>query len=418
MRSVVVWAAEGPIVVNGRSIDGASLIARRLVTSIGERGAAGLEVSADVSGADVAVLLELLSDRGGPQTHVAANDVLAARSVSTIRLLPPHVKGRGEGADGGGAGDREGTRTRESGDFPELLQDVVDLLQRAAMCACQGCDLDLNLVHATVKSLVDGLGRDAGGLYRLAHYTQYDFLTFGHSIRVGLLAIDVARPMTDDGALLVRLGTAALLHDVGMVLVPWEVIHKRGTLDADERREMERHPVHGARILLATKNSDPLSVVAAYGHHRCADGGGYPQSIGEMHQGMVAKLVKVCDVFEALTAVRPWRPPITPARAFRVMLDSMKGHFDRAMLEHFIRMVGIYPAGTEVQLDDGSTARVIRQTGDFHRPVVDRPTDAEGAPFATGTPRTYDLTHPEAGGPTMVVGVTSAPEPEATHGGE
>jgi len=406
--SVVIGAVEHQIVVDGRPLLGASLFARRLVTRIQERGAGGLEFWADVSGDDVAVLLDLLSTRGGAQTDVAVNEELTARRVSTIRLLPPYANGRGEGEDGGGAGDGEGTRTDDSGDLLKLHQGVVDLLQGATICACQGRDLDLNLVNSTVESLVDGLARDAGGLYRLAHYPEHDFFTFGHSIRVGLLAIDVARTMSDDRALLLRVGTAALLHDVGKSLVPWDVLHKRGKLDADEWREMQRHPVLGAGILLATKSSDPLSVAAAYGHHRCADGGGYPHSCGEMQQAMVTKLVKLCDVFEALTAARPYKAPMTPARAFRVMLD-MKGQFDPVMLSHFVRTVGIFPAGTEVRLDDGSVGRVIRQTGDFHRPLVEIVSGAGEVPVEAGARRPHDLTRPEVGGPKMVVGIAPAP---------
>jgi len=249
---------------------------------------------------------------------------------------------------------------------------------------------------------------DAGGLYELAHYPEHDFFTFGHSIRVGLLAIDVARSMSDDRALLYRVGTAALLHDVGKSLVPWDVLHKRGKLDADERREMQRHPVLGAGILVATKTADPLSVAAAYGHHRCADGSGYPRSCSEAEQTMVTKLVKVCDVFEALTAARPYKPPMSPARSFRVMLD-MKGQFDPVMLSHFIRTVGIYPAGSEVHLDDGSIARVIRQTGDFHRPLVEVLSEFGGVPIEPGARRPYDLSHPELNGPSMAVGAVAVP---------
>ncbi len=414
VRSVVIGAVENQIVVDGRPLLGASLFARRLVTRIQERGAGGLEFWADVSGGDVAVLLELLTSRSNASSESEVNDELVARRVSTIRLLPPYANDHGDGRSSGSAGDGDAAEAEHSGDLVRVHQNVVDLLQGATICACQGRDIDLNHVNSAVESLVDGIERDSAGLFHLAHYPDYDFFTFGHEIRVGLLAIDVARTMTDDRELLLRVGTAALLHDVGKALVPWDVLHKRGKLDADERLEMQRHPVLGARILLETKSSDPLSVVAAYGHHRCADGGGYPHTCKEMHQGMVAKLVKVCDVFEALTSSRPYKAAMTPARAYRVMLDGMKGQFDVAMLEHFIRTVGIYPAGSEVQLDDGSTARVVRQTGELHRPVVEMLADEGEGPLAPGERRPCDLSRPETGRATMVVGVRSAPINEPT----
>ena len=402
-RTVVVGAVGNQIVVDARPLLGASLFARRLVARVHEREAGGMEFASDVSGADVGLLLDLLAKRGGPVTHAAVNDELAAHHVAAVRLLPPYENGRGDepGALGDGAG--ESTETEQFGDLLSLHQGVVDLLQGATICVCQGKDLDLRQVGATVESLVDRIDTDAGGLYRLAHYPEHDFFTFGHSIRVGLLAIDVARTMSDDRALLYRVGTAALLHDVGKSLISWDVLHKRGKLDADERREMQRHPTLGAGILMATKTADPLSVAAAYGHHRCTDGSGYPRSCSEADQTMVTQLVKVCDVFEALTAARPYKASMSPARAFRVMLD-LRGQFDPTMLSHFIRTVGIYPAGTEVHLDDGSIARVVRQTGDFHRPMVEVTTDAGGVPIDEGVVRPYDLRHPEPNGPSMAVG--------------
>jgi HD-GYP domain-containing protein (c-di-GMP phosphodiesterase class II) len=188
---------------------------------------------------------------------------------------------------------------------------------------------------------------------------------------------------------------------VGKALVPFEVLHKKGRLTPDERHEMERHPVLGAGVLLANRESDPLAVAAAYGHHRTVDGNGYPRTRGEFEQSTITRLVKICDCFEALTAVRPYKPPMSPAKAYRIML-SMGGHFDEKMLRHFVRATGIYPVGTRVRLDTGEVARVLRQTGDLDRPVVEvierHETPVEGSEI-------HDLTQPERDGPTSVASV-------------
>src|SRR5205085_7645648 len=172
--------------------------------------------------------------------------------------------------------------------------ETVDLLQGVTIATCQGRELDLSAVSHTVDRMIEGLTRDAGCLHGLAQYPEYDFFTFGHSIRVALVAIDVARRAGADTALLHRIGNAALLHDVGKSLISWDVLHKRGPLTPEERREMQRHPVLGAGVLLEGRDSDPLSVAAAYGHHCCSDGAGYPWSCGEHEQGVVTRLVKIC----------------------------------------------------------------------------------------------------------------------------
>jgi putative nucleotidyltransferase with HDIG domain len=331
---------------------------------------------------------------------VDANRDLHARGVVGVRFLPPYA------ADAAAvAGDVEEPSA------VTVHQSTVDLLQETTIAVCQGRELDLQHVAGVVEGMTSGLARQAGWLHAMAHYPDHDFFTFGHSIRVALLALDVARSTGADPALLQRIGVAALLHDVGKALVPWEVLHKRGPLSADERQVMQRHPVLGAGVLLSNRGSDPLAVAAAYGHHRTTDGRGYPRSCGEFEQGLVTRLVKICDVYEALTAVRPYKPAMSPSRAFRVMLD-MPGHFDPELLRHFVRTVGLHPAGTRVRLDDGSIARVLGQTGDLHRPIVEV-VERGGEAVAPEDRAPFDLSTAPLGGPTLVAAPLPAARPVA-----
>ena len=384
---VLVGAVGDRIVHEGRPILGASLFAKRLIQRIQERGSGGVEFEATASSDDIAAFFEVLGRRGGAADHESANRELQAKGVLRVRFVPTYGVAAGGASQGGIA---------EAGALVTLHQDMVDLLQGLTVSVCQGREMDMGRVGHTVEHVISGLERDAGVMHGLAHYPDYDFFTFGHSIRVGLLAIDVARATTDDTVLLHRIGTAALLHDVGKALIPWEILHKRGPLTVDERREMQRHPVLGAGVLLENRESDALSVAAAYGHHCQVNGQGYPRTLGEFDQSIVTRLVKICDVYEALTATRPYKRAMTPAKAYRVMFD-MPGHFDPDLLRHFIRTVGIYPAGTRVRLDTGDIARVIRQTGDFHRPLIEI-VEHDGGPVAEDDVTPYDLTAPEVGG--------------------
>ena len=316
-----------------------------------------------------------------------------------------HGPGHGEeegGAGGGFSLDQPMPRlVQDAGRLVALHQTTVDLLQELTIQVCQSKEIAVAEIGDTVERILKGLERDPGYLHGLAQYPEHDFFTFGHSIRVALLALDVARRTTRDHALLVRIGTAALLHDVGKAAVSWDVLHKPGRLTRPEREEMQKHAVLGAGILLAVKDSDPLAVAAAYGHHRQSNGRGYPMSCGELQQGVVTRLVKICDVYEALTAARPYKPPLSPVQALRTM-TQMEGTFDADLLGHFIRTIGIHPAGTWVRLDDGSSARVVEQTDDLHRPIVEPATSPDGSPIAPGERRRYDLTAPEPGGPSYV----------------
>lgn len=401
--SVLLGVVGDRVVFEGRPALGASLAAKRLIERIRARGAGGVEMESTVSPEDFVVLFDVLVRRGlvADGDLAAASRELVARKVSDLRFVPPH------GAPLAGGGDGFGSSVTDAGPLVSLHQEIMDLLQGVTIATCQGQDLDVAQVAHVVDDIVLGLGRDAGVLHELAHYREFDYFTLGHSLRVGLLAVDVARHLTKEQNLLQRIGAAALLHDVGKALIPWEVLHKRGALTVDERREIQRHPTLGAGVLLSTRRSDALSVAAAYGHHRTDNDKGYPRSCGEMEQSIVTRLVTVCDVFEALTAVRPYKPPLTPMRAFRVMLD-MRGHFDPDLLRHFVKIVGIYPAGSRVRLDTGELARVVHQTPDLNRPVVEV-VERDGQPVDAAARRPYDLSKPELGGPTRVALAIAAP---------
>lgn len=396
--AVLLGTVADQIVVEGRPVLGASLFSKRLVRRIAECQAGGVELQAAASPTDVQALLRALALRGGAADMKEANEALLASGVTTIRLVPPYGAG-GEGVVVPGGSATEGP-------LFSLHQGTVDLLQGLTIAACEGRELDIGHVRAAVEGILVGLDRDPGYLHSLAHYPEYDYFTFGHVIRVGLLAMNVAKHTTDDEGLLRRIGMAALLHDVGKARVPWEVLHKRGRLTPDERREMQRHPMLGAGILLSNHDSDPMSVAAAVGHHRNPDGGGYPWTCGDYEQGIVTRLVKVCDVFEALTAVRPYKAAMTPAKAYRVML-SMKGQFDEGLMRAFMRIVGLYPPGTRVSLDDGSIARVVSQTSDLERPCVEI-VEKDGEELAAKDRIRHDLSAPTPGAPSRVAAALPA----------
>jgi HD-GYP domain-containing protein (c-di-GMP phosphodiesterase class II) len=392
--SALIGAVGDRIVFEGKPVLGASLVAKRLLDRIKDRGAGGVEIDSGATSADVLALLEVLARRGTMDLETA-NRELQARGARGARFVPTYgVPHGGEEEDGAGTG------SGDAGVVISLHQRTVDLLQGLTISVCQGKDIDLGEVGTVVEGVVKSLSLDAGALHALARYPDHDFFTFGHSIRVGLLAVEVAGKTTDDANLVHRVGVAALLHDVGKALIPWEILHKRGPLDADERKEIQRHPVLGAGVLLANRDRDPMSIAAAYGHHCTMDGGGYPRTRGEFEQSMVTKLVKICDCYEALTAVRPYKKAMSAPKAFRTMLD-MTGHFDEELLAHFIRTVGIHPSGTRVKLDNGEVARVVRQTRDFHRPVV-QVLERNGDPIEELDRPTIDLTRSESGGPTRV----------------
>jgi len=203
---------------------------------------------------------------------------------------------------------------------------------------------------------------------RHIHYPDYDSYTVGHSVRVATLGVFAAWSFGWKKELVFDLGTACLLHDVGKGTLPGEILFKRGRLTKEEMDIIKTHPRIGAEILLAQKKVKVLDVAAAWGHHLRQDGGGYPDQASWMVRHPIISLIQICDVFEALTAVRPYKPAQSPLAAFSIMLKD-KGAFQPTLLASFMGAIGIYPPGNLVTLSDG-TGGIVAAAG----PLIDRPT--------------------------------------------
>ena len=250
-----------------------------------------------------------------------------------------------------------------------VYQDVVSSLQDSMVRSCSGDNLDITTMQARAESILKQLKDDTSAMMRLARYERYDAFTFGHSIRVCFVALNFARHLTDDTQLVERIGLAALMHDIGKAWVPFEVLHSTDRLSDAERAEMNMHPVHGGQILLGNENPDPLAVAVAFSHHRNMNGSGYPKAIHPGSLSTPTMIVKLADVYEALTAARPYKPRMSPTRAYRIMMD-MDDHFEPSMLRRFIEVNGFYPVGSRVKLTTGEVARVTAQTDHMARPQV------------------------------------------------
>jgi putative nucleotidyltransferase with HDIG domain len=237
------------------------------------------------------------------------------------------------------------------------------------VAAFRGEDLQVARAQGVVEQAISHIEHEPSSLLALASYDDIDSFTVGHSVRVALLALHVARAAGVRQADLVAIGTAALLHDIGKSRVPQAILCKRGPLDDEEWRIMAQHPRLGAEILLEQRHLDPRAIGAAFCHHMTPDGGGYPTPALPFTPSEVSKLVRVCDVFEALTAVRPYKKALTPVQAYAVMFKNARD-FDPNWLRFFARTIGLYPLGTRVILDNGAEASVVAHGNDPERPFV------------------------------------------------
>lgn len=391
-------AVDGYLVHDKRPLISASLAAQRLLEPLERMRSGGVVFQRGATADEFLALANLL----GRRLQVHEELELAQRELSEagcehIQLLPAYrLPGSSAAQDASIGGLLEEWHTPEAVlrardlDVPvKLYQRVVGHLQDVMIKVCRRETVGLEESHTLIEAVLKHMGVDPGTMLDLGRYERYDAFTFGHSVRVGLLALNFARSMTDNADLLQRIGVAALMHDIGKALVPFEILHSVSRLSTAERAEMSRHTEHGGRILIGMR-ALPSAVATAFGHHRIGDHGGYPQTLHEAQLSSITRIVKICDVYEALTAVRPYKDPMSPVRAYRIML-AMRNHFDLGLLRHFIAVNGVFPVGAVVRLSTGERARVMDQTRWLERPVVRLLTAPDGTPFEGDPDELVDL---------------------------
>ena len=208
---------------------------------------------------------------------------------------------------------------------------------------------------------------------------KYDNYTFTHMVNVSALAMAQARALNVDGTLLREFGFAALMHDIGKVYTPLEVLNKPDKLTKEEFDIMKRHVVDGAHILRRTPEMPALAPVVAFEHHLKQDLTGYPEGIGSRKLNVCTMIVSIADVFDALRSNRPYRQGLATARIRSIMGEQGNPAFNQALLKRFVNLMGLFPVGNLVRLSTEELAVVMAEhPSDPFRPQVKIIANAHG----------------------------------------
>jgi putative nucleotidyltransferase with HDIG domain len=202
-----------------------------------------------------------------------------------------------------------------------------------------GSVLPLAEAEAVVRSLSLAMHADQAIVLPLLELKEFDQYTTSHSMNVAVLAMALAEYLElGDGAVR-SIGLAALLHDLGKIRIPREILVKPGKLTPSERRVVMRHPVEGARIILDRDDDLDLAAAVAYEHHLMIDGGGYPRRHFQRGAEYASRLVHVCDVYDALRTHRPYRDAWESEPTLDYIRTRAGSEFDPAIAQAFVRMM-------------------------------------------------------------------------------
>ncbi len=244
---------------------------------------------------------------------------------------------------------------------------VTSMFQEARM----GRAVDTAVARQVVTEIADSVTRNGSALISLARLKTADEYSYMHSVAVCALMVSLAKQMGMTPDEVRAAGLAGLLHDIGKMAVPLEVLNKPGKLTDEEFDMVKRHPAEGHRILLDSGTSDADTLDVCLHHHEKTSGTGYPKGLSDSQISRVAKMGAVCDVYDAITSNRPYKKGWDPAQSLKQMASWVNGHFDPKVFQAFVSSLGIYPTGSLVLLDNQRLAVVTDQSSEsLLKPMV------------------------------------------------
>lgn len=266
----------------------------------------------------------------------------------------------------------------DPGSWRWMYSTALDVLRGAASELRTGRPIDIESVQSSVREIVDDIMADRSIVYNLNWMKGMDEYTFVHALHICLLGIELGRDVALPREQLEQLATATLLHDVGKVFVPLEILRKPAKLAPSEFTIMRRHPVDGALVLAREGKLPTEAAVVAFEHHIHMDYSGYPKMRRRRPLNMYSLMTSIADVYDALTTMRPYRPPLPPHTAISVMREEYAGRLEPRLLERFIAMLGPHPWGTLLQLSNDRLAVVTRPNPEAPDNPLTRTIDVEG----------------------------------------
>lgn len=245
-------------------------------------------------------------------------------------------------------------------------QATMDMLNEARM----GNSVSTNDIAPLIDEISQSIARNSSAMLTVTRMKTKDDYTYLHSVAVCALMIALGKQINYQGDFH-SLGMAGLLHDVGKMAIPDDILNKPGKLTDEEFEIVKNHPRSGWEILKNSDDIDEIALDVCLHHHERVDGNGYPDKLSGEKLSLVARMAAVCDVYDAITSNRCYKNGWEPANALKKMTEWKNGHFDEKIFQAFVRTIGIYPTGTLIRLKSNRIAVVIGQSdSSLLKPVI------------------------------------------------
>ena len=314
------------LVANERILPRESLVYRRFIdTCQTEKGIGSLTFTAGLEEREIDAVLEALTE--GPKPSLSA--WASRRRLIHVFLGPPVTPDRQSG---------EAVARRAYAGSVETLRDMEATIRSRAPLTME----QFGTLRVFTSAMLEQILQTPGLALRLASIKSYDEYTLHHSVNVAVIAIGLGVAIGLGEPILRELAMAGVLHDLGKIAVPLEILRKPGLLEEDEWRVMRRHPVLGADLLSRMPGSNRLPMIVAFEHHMRFDMKGYPFIREGWIQHPVSRLACMADVFDAMTSRRAYKKAIPTDNVRAYVRDEAGRTFDPrlvAVLDQMLRSI-------------------------------------------------------------------------------
>ncbi len=255
----------------------------------------------------------------------------------------------------------------------ELYNSSVDLVGRALNGVLNSEKIDHLGLKFSLSSIIENLGSQRQEILKLATLKRYDAETYAHMLNVSIFSMYFAARLGFEKNDILNIGTAAMYHDIGKLFISRKILHKPSQLTDQEFGRVKSHTLLGAQIMLKYVNTlGILPVVVCFEHHLKYDSSGYPRLPYLKKQHLASLIVAICDVYDALSQRRGYKQDYSPDTVYSIMTRDKGTAFDPELLDKFFRIVGFWPVGSIVALNEGSIALVRQQNeADIRRPIIE-----------------------------------------------
>ena len=336
-------------------------------------------------------------DTNRTRTSSSPHSLPPKHSKETIQNLLPHRKLR-QYKDTTNIKEELATARKVMSNMTSTISEIFEQTHN-------GSAIDVIGVHKAISPMVDSIVRNPDACIWLARLRNSDDYTYQHAISASIWAVALGRHLGFPKHDLQTLAVGVSLFDIGKMFLPMDLLHKQGRLTSSEFELIQSHVNLGLNKLEESGGiNNAIKDIVSY-HHERFDGTGYPNALSGVDIPVFARIAAIADCYDAITTRRPYANAISPVAAIQKLYEWRDGAFQSVLVEEFIQAIGIFPAGTLVELSNGEVGVVLSEYRTRRlRPKIIQLLDSDKQPLPTV--KVIDLlttTHDEKGEPLDIV---------------